>query len=234
MYYQNYEDYMQNVLGSRYTPEYTNQNVNPYNYYVPTYAMQEMNPNMGRMQELNQVPVSNNNVVEAANTNVNISISQETETVAKVKKMYPDIYVLLNPMIDKTIAENKEKEITEELIETMTKQIYDAIEDDMNVKQVSTTPVSVGDNKNRNINSQVRPVSGAVQTARRPQNSTLRDLIKILLINRILNNLRPNNRPDNRPRPPHRPDMRPPMPRGTSYPVMNYFQTPYPEDEYIV
>ena len=114
----------------------------------------------------------------------------------------------------------------------MTKQIYDSIEDDMSVKQVSKLPTSANDNKNRSINSSVRPVNNTVQTARRPNNSTLRDLIKILLINRILNNLRPN-RPNEKPnRPPHRPDMRPPMPR-TSYPVMNYFQTPYPEDEYI-
>lgn len=232
MYYQNYEDYMKNVLGSGYTPDYTNQNVNPYNYYAPTYAMPAMNPNVNRMPEYNQVPVANNNVSEAVETNLNISVSQNTEMIAKVKKMYPDIYVLLNPMIEKTIAENNEKEMTEELIETMTKQIYDSIEEDMSVKQVSAASLT-SDNKNRNINmnSSIKPVSNTVQTARRPGNSTLRDLIKILLINKILNNLRPD-RPHERPRPPHRPDMRPPMPRG-SYPVMNYFQSPYPEDEYI-
>lgn len=231
MYYQNYEDYMKNVLGPNYTPDY--QNVNPYNYYAPTYA-----PTMARPiqpSEYNQIPVANNNVQEipqqpTSNT-VNISVSQTTEEVAKVKKMYPEIYTLLSPMIEKTIAENREKEITEELIETMTKQVYDAIEEDMNVKQVSTTPISLSD-KNRNMNSPIKPVANNnIQVARRPGNTTLRDLIKILLINNIINNLRPN-RPNPNPRPPHRPNERPPMPR-MSYPVMNYFSTPYPEDEYI-
>ena len=43
MYYQNYEDYMKNILGNNYTQdEYVNSSRQfypyNYNYYVPTYT----------------------------------------------------------------------------------------------------------------------------------------------------------------------------------------------------
>lgn len=221
MYYQNYEDYVRNVLGARYTPEYTNQVARPYNYYSPTYAMPMDMPALNPYDMQESVPVVNNTT---SNLNSEVSeVAEETEEVAKVKKMYPEIYTLLMPMIDKTIEDNKEKEVTEEVIETMVKQIYDSIQDDINIQRVSNV------NDGKNINTNVRQVSNN-QVARRPGNPTLRDLIKILLINSLINNIRPNkpNRP-NRPMP----DNRPPMPR-MSYPVMSYFNTPYPEDENII
>lgn len=221
MYYQNYEDYVRNVLGARYTPEYTNQVARPYNYYSPTYAMPMDMPALNPYDMQESVPVVNNTT---SNLNSEVSeVAEETEEVAKIKKMYPEIYTLLMPMIDKTIEDNNEKEVTEEVIETMTKQIYDSIQDDINIQRVSNV------NDGKNINTNVRQFSNN-QVARRPGNPTLRDLIKILLINSLINNIRPNkpNRP-NRPMP----DNRPPMPR-MSYPVMSYFNTPYPEDENII
>ena len=238
MYYQNYEDYMKNVLGPRYTPDYMMQEANnqyPYGMYTPTYAMpmNNINSNLSPMQQYNSIPVSNNNFSETRETSSSINYEvKQTEEVAKVRKMYPEIYTLLTPMIDKTVAENKEKEITEELVETMTDAIYTAIQDDMNVKQVNTVPTTSSTTNmanNRNNNTSIKQVqnTNSVSVARRPGNHTLRDLIKILLINSLINNLRPN-RPGARP--PERPN-RPPMPR--SYETMNYFSVPYPEDEYI-
>lgn len=197
MYYQNYEDYVRNVLGARYTPEYTNQVARPYNYYSPTYAMPMDMPALNPYDMQESVPVVNNTT---SNLNSEVSeVAEETEEVAKVKKMYPEIYTLLMPMIDKTIEDNKEKEVTEEVIETMVKQIYDSIQDDINIQRVSNV------NDGKNINTNVRQVSNN-QVARRPGNPTLRDLIKILLINSLINNIRPNkpNRP-NRPMPDNRP-----------------------------
>lgn len=219
MYYQNYEDYIRNVLGPRYTPEYTNQVASPYNnYYSPTYSMPMDMPAINPYSRQENMPVVNNNFSNLSSDV--IQVSEETEEIAKVKKMYPEIYTFLMPMIDKTIEDNKEKEITGELIETMTKQIYDSIQDDVNIQRVSNV------NDNKNINTNVRQVSNN-QMARRPGNPTLRDLIKILLINSLINNIRLN-----RPKRPM-PNNRPPMPR-MSYPVMSYFNTPYPEDENII
>ena len=172
MYYQNYEDYVRNVLGARYTPEYTNQVARPYNYYSPTYAMPMDMPALNPYDMQESVPVVNNTT---SNLNSEVSeVAEETEEVAKVKKMYPEIYTLLMPMIDKTIEDNKEKEVTEEVIETMVKQIYDSIQDDINIQRVSNV------NDGKNINTNVRQVSNN-QVARRPGNPTLRDLIKILI-----------------------------------------------------
>lgn len=259
MYYQNYEDYMKNVLGNNNQIEYVNspsRQMYPYNY-VPTYTQPiEVNPvnnfNVPNIQ--NQLPlnVTRGSVMQTSETiPVNADTSNTNNEVARIKRMYPEIYVILKPMIEKTVNENSSREITEEVINEMTNKVYDAVEEDMSIspRQVSNNSINT-ENKNRNINQAVQ-VSAATSTSagskisarrpnNRPGNPTLRDLIRILIINRILDNFFKNNRPgvDNRPpRPPQRPDNRPPMippmPRQ-SYPTMNYFQTPYPEDEYYI
>ena len=247
MYYQNYEDYMRNVLGNRYVPEYmNNQNVGmnyPYNYYIPTYSIPIRNEEVGNMSAIrdNNVPnmnsirndmqeVSNNNIA-VKNTNSNESMSE----INRIQKMYPDIYKMLMPMVSKTVEQNMTKQVNEELLEEMTKAVYESIEDDMNVRRVSTTPVQ-NDNKLKNIqtNSQIQTMQ---VNNRKPANPTLRDLIKILIINELLNNCR--TRPCNNQitRPPKRPEPRVGMNNvnvaSPNYPVMNYFSMPYPEDEYI-
>lgn len=248
MYYQNYEDYMKNVLGAGYMPEYINsqRQVYPYNYYIPTstYTMQmEAKPNNVPFDISNNNSLPTNTSAKATMRN-NLITNSETSNnidVVRIKKMYPEIYNLLNPMIEKTLNDNKSKEITEELVESMTKQIYEAIEEDMSVKQVSTVSASNLDNRNRQIVQSTKQQNQNVvsRSERRPGNPTLRDLIRILLINKILNNIGAN-RPIERPpmRPQEMPNVRPPMPGPIpmprmEYPVMNYFNTPYPEDEYI-
>ena len=215
MYYQNYEDYMRNVLGRNYASEnmmHFEPQSYPYNYYMPTYR---------------------NNQTQNTDKDTNI---------IKLKKMYPEIYNILKPMVEKIVEENKLKEITQELIETMTKKIYETVEDDMTVRQVSSNPIN--DGKIRNLNSTQITTSNIKQPVRKPGNPTLKDLIRILIINRILENILGNklNEPSKVPNigpafPSERPEMRPPMMHGPmprmSYPVMNYFNTPYPEDEYL-
>ena len=237
MYYQNYEDYMKSVLGNNNQAQYVNspRQIYPYNYYVPTYTQAVENfadNNTNQVQAIMQpeaVPVNTTNV---------------SNDVARIRKMYPDIYVILNPMVEKTVSENSGKEITEEVLEAMTNKIYDAVEEDMSAspRQVSTNSVA-SDNKNRTANqtAQVTTTNLTRTAARRPGNPTLRDLIKILIINRLLDNWRWNNRPGGGNRPPRlleRPNMRPPMPPQPmprmSYPTMSYFSTPYPEDEYYI
>ena len=252
MYYQNYEDYMKNVLGNRYVPDYmNNQNVGmnyPYtNYsYVPTYTSiptrKEEVENMREARE-NFIPTMNmnnmeNNVQEVSNNNImmqNVNSNDNVQEINKLKKMYPDIYKMLMPMVSKTVEENT-KPVDETLIEEMTKAVYESIEDDMNVKQVSTTPIQT-DSKTKTIQTSSQNQSVQVNN-RKIGNPTLRDLIKILIINELLNNCK--NRPCNNqnPRPPQRPEPRMNMMNNIndvrpSYPVMNYFSVPYPEDEYI-
>lgn len=259
MYYQNYEDYMKNVLGNNNQIEYVNSPSRQiYSYsYIPTYTQPiDVNPvnnfNASNIQNQQPLNIAREPVMQTSETiPVNANASNTNNEIARIKRMYPEIYVILKPMIEKTVNENSSREITEEVINEMTNKIYESVEEDMSIspRQVSNNNINA-ETKNRNINQAVQvsastsTTSGAQKTARRPNNRpgnpTLRDLIRILIINRILDNFPRNNRPggDNRsPRPPQRPDnrppMMPPMPRQ-SYPTMNYFQTPYPEDEYYI
>lgn len=261
MYYQNYEDYMKRVLGRNYVPEDMNNQSQfyPYNYYVPTYTKPypesaEVNSQTNNMPEYRNGTVNPMSNMSKMN-NAQAKNADNNTNIIKLKRMYPDIYNILTPMVEKIVNENQNKEITEELIETMTKEIYENVEEDMSVKQVSTN-ASVSDNKTRNMTTitQTSNISNIKQPPRRPKNTTLRDLIRILIINRFLENIlgnraltpfeRQNIRPQfssemsNKPVASlERTDTRPPMMHGPmprmSYPVMNYFNTPYPEDEYL-
>ena len=219
MYYQNYEDYMKSVLGNSYQNEYMNQN-----YNIPYMSNQS-------------IPV-NANVMEGASTKINNNMHNQTEVptynkdmnttekIEKIKKMYPEIFVLLMPMINKIIEENKNKEITESLIESMTMEIYNNIEDDMigrkvlmqdNQKQSNNmvnTRTAVNNSRiittqnstttNQRISSKTssnidvaKPEArertlvnnNFTQCNKKIGNPVLKDLIKILIINKIIDNL---------------------------------------------
>ena len=105
MYYQNYEDYMKNVLGNNNQIEYVNspsRQMYPYNY-VPTYTQPiEVNPvnnfNVPNIQ--NQLPlnVTRGSVMQTSETiPVNADTSNTNNEVARIKRMYPEIYVILKP-----------------------------------------------------------------------------------------------------------------------------------------
>ena len=216
MYYQNYEDYMKSVLGNSYQNEYMNQN-----YNIPFIPNHSMSVNANVME--NTIDYNKNNMQSQTKVytyNKDIDIAENME---KVKKMYPDIYCLLMPMINKIVEENKNKEITESLIENMTMEIYNNIEDDMmgrkvesskqssnipntrttvNNSRISTTQNSttanprISSQNNSNIHvaksetrERVLPNSNCIQNNKKIGNPTLKDLIKILIINKILDNL---------------------------------------------
>lgn len=162
-------------------------------------------------------------------------------------KYYPEIYRIINPMIEAVVEKNNGASITEDLIEVMAREVYDAVEDDVDVNsggrsdnavQVSTQPVSqtssfmrppmsnqrpqvegqknsnmrppmgssnnrpgdppMGPSNNRPGNNQPtrpsnpdpRPPINRPRPPRRPNNSTLFDLIKILLIRRLIDRRR--------------------------------------------
>jgi len=166
-----------------------------------------------------------------------ISLSEE-----EMRKCYPEIYHLVNPMVCKVCETNTEP-ITKELIERMTDEVYMAIEDTsttVNIrvntpkveeKRVSNSNVnrnngeenrtskarnervsksmnSSSENRESNIvNVSAEENRDVITGETRRSNSTLRDLIKILILNQIFGN---------RPRPPRPP--RPPFPGGPGRP----------------
>ena len=125
--------------------------------------------------------------------------AMNTIQMQELENCYPDIYRIVYPMIQKTCAQNT-MPVTRELIDSMTNDIYLAIEDR-----------EMQENRNKTEKS-----SKTTETSENRQvilrNTGLNDLIRILLIRELLG--RPGfpgqgGRPP-RPRPP-RPPMRPPM-----------------------
>ena len=220
MYYQNYEDYMKSVLGNSYQNEYMNQN-----YNIPYMPNQSMSVNANVME--NSVGCNKSNMQNQTKVNTYNNEISATEKIEKIKKMYPDIYCLLMPMINKIVEENKNKEITESLIENMTIEIYNNIEDDMLGRKVSTQESSkqstnISNTRNTVNNHRVSTTQNSTianprismqtssnihvaksdvrertlssnsfnQNNKKIGNPVLKDLIKILIINKIIDNLK--------------------------------------------
>lgn len=217
MNYQSYEDYMRSVLGNSYANEYTN---------VPTYVnpanMQSVSNfrNVNTPNSMSASPMNTSNMINSRqmgmqnqrsfqssmreNTEQNM---EESEEILRIQKMYPDIYCLLMPMVNKIVEENNDREITDNLIESMTMEIYNNIEDDMinssrttNSKtnnamaQSSQTGNTQRQSTQSNNTTTRNTVSNTMQNSRRIGNPTLRDLIKILIIRRLLEHRRNTRR----------------------------------------
>lgn len=206
MYYQSYEDYIRSILG--YPVQTTNNMYQNSTYNSP-------NESYGYMQ--NSLPRYSNEILD----------------------LYPEIYKIVNPMVCK-ICEANSKPITRELLEQMTDEIYLNIEGNTNLEEDTTINVRVNlpNSKDKqgeevkqklpslNSSKQVKTTSSSKQTRQEEitslstekrqtrRNNTLRDLIKILILNQLLGGGRPPKRPG-MPRPPYpggpRPNPRPPI-----------------------
>lgn len=180
-----YEDYMRSVLGyqrmNNYPNTYNNTNYDNYERY-DYYAVPTMSP------------ITTNQPMTAMS---NIQIHE-------LENCYPDIYKIIYPMIQRVCTQNS-RAITKEVIETMTDEIYYAIEDNemtqsrgndsKETKNVTTSNKKTEENENRQ---------------RVVNNPALRDLITILLLRELIGRPGGPGRPPIGPRPP-RPPMRPPM-----------------------
>ena len=217
MNYQSYEDYMRSVLGNSYANEYTN---------VPTYAnpanVQSVSNfrNVNTPNSMNTSPMNTSNMVNSRQMDMQTQTSfqssmrenteqnmEESEEILRIQRMYPDIYCLLMPMVNKIVEENNDREITDNLIESMTMEIYNNIEDDMinssrttnsktnnTMAQSSQTGNTQRQSTQSNNTTTRNTVSNTMQNSRRIGNPTLRDLIKILIIRRLLEHRRNTRR----------------------------------------
>ena len=119
-------------------------------------------------------------------------------------KFYPEIYKMVYPMVCKACNSNSSRELTNELLESMTEEICKNVEpEEEHSQRNSLPPLKNGDVRNPNAKE---PKLNTKET--RQSNSLLRDLIKILI-------LREWGRPNRPPiRPPFPPPGRPPMGPG--------------------
>ena len=127
----------------------------------------------------------------------------------ELENCYPDIYRIIYPMIQRACSQNT-RPVTRELVDSMTDEIYFAVEDREMLENRDKEESTVQTTEDRQV----------------IRNQGLNDLIRILILRELLG--RPGfpifpGRPP-RPRPP-RPPMRPPMgpPRPQPRPGMGPF-----------
>lgn len=113
---------------------------------------------------------------------------------------YPEIYKIIYPMVCKVCNININRELTKELLEQMTDEIYKNVEPEEECPRKEPEPLKNGDVRNPNAKEPEMSQSETRQT-----NFLLRDLIRILI-------LREFGRPG-------RPPMRPPFPPGGRPPM---------------
>lgn len=144
----------------------------------------------------------------------------EMQDTKELEELYPDIFKAINPAIV-DVCDRCNQNITKDVLEKMTDEVYERIKNDneimININIVNDSEINnVSARETRSIegkeNRQIRP-------NRRPNNQFLRDLIKILILNRLIGN-RPPRPP--RPRPPFPGNERPPMPPPRPWERGNY------------
>lgn len=139
MYYKNYEDYMRAVLG------YPIERQNTYSNYSNNY-LQANNTNLATqyMQAENSYTITNN---KKYNENDFLNF-------------YPEIYKIVNPMVCK-ICENNNEPITKELIQKMTDEVYNNLEE-----TETTTVVNVNasfNNSSSKMDSKTNKIENNIQ-----------------------------------------------------------------------
>ena len=175
MYYQNYEDYMRQVLG------YPINDPNIYETY--NYS--------------NENTYSSNRV-------------QNNLTEAEIKALYPESYNVIYPLVCKACEENNET-ISKSTVDKMTDDIYKLIENREN------SQVSARQEAKRELTPKRTPIKNESRETRQTNNPLLRDLIKILILQRLLGGgviAPPRPIPPRPPFPPPVGPVRPPFPGG--------------------
>ncbi len=132
--------------------------------------------------------------------------------------LYPDMYKKVYPLVCNECNKNN-MPITREILEQMTDNVLNQIEIDLkietNVKIETRKEETKNVNqRNQSLNSRQKDVNLEETNIedRSRRNSTLRDLIKILILRELLNNGRFPNRPPHFPGNPQRPPIPGPHP----------------------
>lgn len=202
-----YEDYMRNVLGYQSVNNY--QDTYRYNDYDNYFGYDVVMPQSMQTRQM------------TAMSNIQI---QELESC------YPDIYRIVYPMVQKACSENR-GEVTAELIDRLTDEIYSAVEDRELLQNRGISESETNANLKTSTTSNKTEDRYCKDCNNIQRNTGVNDIIRILLLRELIGRpgfpgFRPPRPPppSRPPRPPMRPPMgpgpgggRPPRPRGTQY-----------------
>lgn len=157
-----------------------------------------------------------NNIYENNNSYFPYRSSNNVDS-NKYESLYPEIYRTLKPMIKNACNNLGFREISNDTLEIMANEIYTNVESNINVVNVNVNTKEADTRKDMKItkvpDDEKRACCG---------NPTLKDLIKIMLLNQLINNNQ--NRP---PRPPHSPMPRPPYREFENPSIYNNQSFPY-------
>lgn len=133
----------------------------------------------------------------------------------EMDSMYPEVYRLIKPIVN-DVCDKYTGPITNEALRDLVEEAYQRVTNDndiaikINITNRDTEKKVV---QNRvNTSEPIRKSNETENRQYRPQNPFLRDLIQILILNRLFGGFFPNRPP--RPRPPMRPPVRPPYMGG--------------------
>lgn len=220
MYYQNYEDYMRAILGQ---PIQMSQNNNTYTNY--SNVQYEYVSEMPRYSD--EILALYPDIYKLVNPMVCKICEANTKPITRelIEQMTDEIYLNLE---SDTGVEEEVINVRVNLPKSKSESSRDRIEQSKTKNTNTTANQKSARNDKLENNSRVEEKSKEISTSsnrqNRIRNNTLRDLIKILILNRLLGI---GGRPP-RPNPPHRPPFpgpgpRPPiMPRNTYNNYKNY------------
>lgn len=227
-----FDEYMQNMLGENYFP------------YQYTYEPMSRNTYFNnQLQDYDQYNLGSNfNYNYSCTCDYPYNCNQNfysRNIVQDIENMYPEIYNIIYPMIQKACMQNN-KPVTEDVLEEMTNDIYSNIEAD-NIFNLNITVENRSENNsvNKSTNKYENTILNSSKNSSsenkenreyRQDNNPIRDLIRILLIREFLGE-RPSSRPPRPPRPPFPPTPgpfpprppRPPMPGNPPRPPRQRF-----------
>ena len=160
MYYQNYEDYMRSVLG---------------------YPMESQDT-----YQMNYFEDRQNCMIPCQNTK-------------ELEDCYPEIYRVINPIVCE-VCDRCNEPVTRNIVEDMVEEVYKRIEMNHEIaikinidnriteKEIENRASTIKANSVRNniTSEQTRKSTEVENRQRRPNNPFLRDLIRILILNRLL------------------------------------------------
>ena len=136
------------------------------------------------------------------NNYVNMPATPNMQPTQDLTEFYPEIYKIIYPMVCKACNVNSNREVTKDLLEQITDEIYRNVEPE---EQQTTSRADVQLKNGDVINPNAKEPEQQTRETRQ-NNFLLRDLIRILL-------LREWGRPT-------RPPVRPPFPPGGGRPPM--------------